>query len=1575
MAFRCPSSRIEHLAAVINEEMLLWGGIAARESTGELYVCSHDLIHCFNLLTSQWNERRTTSNSPSDLPHPCSGARIGVVQNRDIYQFGGGGTYKSSDGRNILLNDLHKLDGLTLEWQRIHPNGESTPNGRSQHGLCVLGKKGDEHLVMMGGLGTKIVSPVPDGSQFIPHPENPEVGLSNEVWLFSIQKRNWIPAQCTGKKPHPRCAHSFTAIDNNRAILIGGNSLHKVLNDAFLFVFSSLEWIEMKLDDHLIPRFFHSAVVVDIPALGGPVAFVLWGYGKDEFPLSVVQMILIDFQKCKMVSISDEPVPTGRQSVCSIIKRGLLFILRYGGSPSEMGESRPVALLDVLKYDLSNVSEKLLRHDFCEPVTQAAISVVTAQSALLFTRWKKFSTPVSVDKGAEISIPNTGSTLRIHPRDGGAAVSTASTTSMSLTVFTFDAKQSQGVHDDEFVSDLIQLSLPSGLTDDDVHIEMCHEHGLNLDPTAPATNASKVIFFHQPHDSLAKTEHPLVFDEKIVIDKAGERKIAALLQSSVVKVVVFPSTAAAAVSSSNSDLTVSFFTHFYGVGRQAFLFRALSFEIIKLPDAWKIDLCIVSTRPEHRDRLIANRSDGLRQPLPLLDQCIHLLLWPTETNVVEVDDIEGWINESRKKVFINMQQLLAARDSPKDAWVETFSFVCNYRDLLQQVPTVTAYVTIESGDRRHFLRIQDSSGNFQEIYDRALQRGSVSINRSRVIVVGQDGAGKSCLVDSLLNRPFESEKASTEGAAVTMSHTAASGWKATDNKEYLDPLIAEGCYRSNLQQTALTESASKRNSSAKVKKSLSQTKEAPKAHHHASQVKTKSVRRAEVVCIEAKTLTHNQQILVTDFLADKPSESDLRERTISVRDIWDLGGQEVYLATHSALMPNSSTFDLTIYMVVLDISKSLSDEAESFYRSTDGQVVNLSSDLGWIRRNEDFPLYWFGSIAACHEETVRGDYWLGEDEEVKPPPVFAIGSHNDVVENDTQRFPDSAAVGKWLNQQGKRFEELLSNSDFVRHIVRPKRSEDRKVDEDFHEISHFVERIFLIDNSVSGSRSPCRGVEEVRRRVDRMASTYCRRMQKQPLFWVYLERLLFHWHKSMKTVVAGVDEIAEIAQKPNICSISSRDEILAALKFLANVGAILFYPEVDGLKDIVFTSPTWVIKALSAFVTSAQPGPFLEPAWIRLKEKGIMSNELLTYRLKQMRQGANTVSDAPGFSENSNPDRNENEDRLIVRLLELLDVIAPLAESPTKEYYVPSMLKKSFSYSPTRWEQHTYSSLFPAPLIVIPTKLKFVPECLYFRLVTRFLKLYSKKPRLSRHQCIFLVNDKESPVRAVEVELLYNSRGKWIALTIRFINEEDPKNISCKFLASIKNEFRRQMKFICQQGMKGFKYSICCQIRKAVHIDKEFVIDLTSLPVIYSDEDEYSPNVAYLCNPFDEPLAAGREDFRQINFWFEQLPASDRDALPKEINPALIRAVATLAEKAGWELLVPLLRDDFGASGVVQYRENYHSHFLRAMAVIEDWMRAKGREATVHVLIKVCEQCSIHRDNVEAAYRQQVALQ
>ncbi|XP_065830864.1 uncharacterized protein [Oscarella lobularis] len=890
-------------------------------------------------------------------------------------------------------------------------------------------------------------------------------------------------------------------------------------------------------------------------------------------------------------------------------------------------------------------------------------------------------------------------------------------------------------------------------------------------------------------------------------------------------------------------------------------------------------------------------------------------------------------------------------------------------------------ISVESSDEE-VSSYHESEDRFQEIYDEALKRGSVTVNRSRLIVVGQDRAGKSCLVDSLLNRPFESEKASTEGAAVAMTHTAASGWVATDSKDHLDPLIAQGVYRMNQQQSASKSSHDNSPEFSHVDKSSedfdskiaeSEVRASAAEVHSASSLEALG-NDLKAMGIEAKTLTPNQQELVSTFLENKPSEEDLNRQSLGVRDIWDLGGQEVYLATHSALMPDTKTFCLTMYMVVMDISKSLSDKAESFHRSSDGDVVDQTNELGWIRTNGDFPFYWFGSITAAHEETKRGDHWLGEDEEVVSPPVFAIGTHRDVLDSDEERFPDSAAVNKWLLNQGELIEQLLKGSEFVKHIVLPKKHGDKTDDKNFCEMTHFVKRIFLIDNSVSGSASPCKTVNEIRQRVDRMTSTYWRRQQKQPLFWVYLEILLFRWKEAMKAVVAKVDDVVKLAQHRSICNISSRDEVLVALKYLANVGAILYYPEVDDLSDVVFTSPTWVVKALSAFVTAAKPGPIMEPKWDTLKEKGVMSRDLMDYRLKQMRE----ASDFGTATKGTDLDLKE-ENRLIVRLLQLLDVITPVvaAGSTGIEFYVPSMLRPLFLYPLTYWERHSRSPPFPAPLIVIPMKLKFVPECLYFRLVTRFLKLYPKNPELSRHQCVFLVEDIDSTAE-VEVELLYHSRGNWVALTVHYVNKDDVAQASASFLHSIREELCRQMRKICYQGMGGFDYSVCCQLEEAVRRGKHLDIDLKNLPVLSTRKkfEYYSPRNAKLYNKFGKRLPVDPADFLRIHCWFnlhhpmDAKLGSSLGTLPDAIDGSLIRVVATLAE-AKWQRLAFCL----GRKGhaIPQYKEKSSEDFIRASMVIEDWCAERGpTAATVYNLIRACEKCGIHRDRIASAYKEEL---
>ena len=58
----------------------------------------------------------------------------------------------------------------------------------------------------------------------------------------------------------------------------------------------------MKFETRFIPRCSHSTVVADLPTLG-PVAFLLWGFGRDMLPMSSVQMILIDFHSLLKVMI------------------------------------------------------------------------------------------------------------------------------------------------------------------------------------------------------------------------------------------------------------------------------------------------------------------------------------------------------------------------------------------------------------------------------------------------------------------------------------------------------------------------------------------------------------------------------------------------------------------------------------------------------------------------------------------------------------------------------------------------------------------------------------------------------------------------------------------------------------------------------------------------------------------------------------------------------------------------------------------------------------------------------------------------------------------------------------------------------------------------------------------------------------------------------------------------------------------------------------------------------------------------------------------------------------------------
>ena len=55
------------------------------------------------------------------------------------------------------------------------------------------------------------------------------------------------------------------------------------------------------------------------------------------------------------------------------------------------------------------------------------------------------------------------------------------------------------------------------------------------------------------------------------------------------------------------------------------------------------------------------------------------------------------------------------------------------------------------------------SPEYRQAYKKACEEGTETVHHARVMVVGHSGAGKTSLIDSLLNKPFNSQHDTTNG--------------------------------------------------------------------------------------------------------------------------------------------------------------------------------------------------------------------------------------------------------------------------------------------------------------------------------------------------------------------------------------------------------------------------------------------------------------------------------------------------------------------------------------------------------------------------------------------------------------------------------------------------------------------------------------------------------------------------------------------------------------------------------------------------------------------------------------------
>ena len=119
--------------------------------------------------------------------------------------------------------------------------------------------------------------------------------------------------------------------------------------------------------------------------------------------------------------------------------------------------------------------------------------------------------------------------------------------------------------------------------------------------------------------------------------------------------------------------------------------------------------------------------------------------------------------------------------------------------------------------------------------------------------------------------------------------------------------------------------------------------------------------------------------------------------------------------------------------------------------------------------------------------------------------------------------------------------------------------------------------------------------------------------KEKPLFFLKIEQALLQLNKQVISVFTMLAVVAK-----NAFSLDKNSpEFKGILKYFHNNRTILYFSQIESLKDLVILSPHWLAKLFSYIIT-AQPnetGSELDWAWKRLNKYGILHESLLQHML------------------------------------------------------------------------------------------------------------------------------------------------------------------------------------------------------------------------------------------------------------------------------------------------------------------------------------------------------------------------
>lgn len=626
-------------------------------------------------------------------------------------------------------------------------------------------------------------------------------------------------------------------------------------------------------------------------------------------------------------------------------------------------------------------------------------------------------------------------------------------------------------------------------------------------------------------------------------------------------------------------------------------------------------------------------------------------------------------------------------------------------------------------------------------FQRALKQGKVRVYRGRVMLVGQNRAGKTSLKKSLLGITFDPGEPSTDGIEVDPSRFDVDvdrvvNWQLVKNEKFTSE-FADDIARLVVGELTRKEAKEEKPAMNRANDIVQSDVSADEARHSTEEqlpIQAVGVLTQEdnppdpcsdvlpsdipdlipdpEFHIEIDTsdgVPEDVKILVHKYLERQQSVQEISDRE-TVVTIWDFAGQHLYYASHPVFLSPRA-----VYLLVYNMSKDLSAKMEpcvrqgvhDFIPHSSGEETNLDSILSWL--------------VSVHNLTAEGrakEEEQGDDPPYLRPPVIIVGTHVDEPFEDPKRMETQ-------------IKKSLSGKTYEQHVRRP---------------------FYRVNNTRAGEDE---GIAKVRQEIREVLRLEPYMGEDVPVRWFNFEKVV-EGLVQQKVFYLKVAQLYNIVRK--VCYIEDESEMVAMLDFYHDLGVIIWHG------DSVVLQTQWLIHLFKKLITIRpfdEQNPRHAEAWNELEQTGLLSMRLVQHVFAEFLCDGQSQTD-------------------ILSMMEMYGLIAKFTPkitdsslSPDVKYFVPAQL-----CSCPELDDLDKLACSICPLyILFPDG--FLPHGLFPQLVSRLISICSElgcteEPNLFRNLVRFMLggNDlflicKQSFVKVIIVEKETDQQGNEVACKVR----------------------------------------------------------------------------------------------------------------------------------------------------------------------------------------------------------------